>query len=136
MNERVSIKGLAVTAIILFIGVGVQPAYAVNKFLSISDDVKDYYDRELSDDYQEIITFISGGDQSEWINRKGIFRGEIEIYSSAWGIPITLKGLRLTNGKVERFSMIVSDVHAYYFIGLIFDDTQALGFALSNIDWK
>ena len=127
-------KKLVVGVIVLLIGVGIQSAFADDVY--ISKKTKDNFDEPLaSDDYKEIITIISGGDHSEWINRKGFFRGEIEIYSSIWGIWLKIKGLRLTNGKVERFSMFVSEVHANFFIGFIFDGERALGVAFGDIEW-
>ncbi len=127
-------KKFVVGVIVLLIGVGIQSAFANDVY--ISKKTKDNFDEPLaSDDYKEIITFIWGGSQSEWINRKGFFRGEIEIYSSTWGIPLKIKGLRLTNGKVERFSMFVIEVHANFFIGFIFDGEQALGVAFGDIEW-
>jgi len=139
MKKRLFRKGLVLGIILLFVAGSISPLVtAIDNVTEVKDeDVDNFNDSGTSDDYKEIITFISGGDNSEWINRKGFFRGEIFIYGgSPWGIPIALWGLRLTNGKVEKYSMIEArSVHAYFFRGFIFDGTQALGYALGNIDW-
>ena len=63
-------KTLVVGVIVLFIGIGIQPAIAI-----IEPENTD--ESRVSDDYQEIITFIYGIGTINWIKRRGIFRGEI-----------------------------------------------------------
>jgi hypothetical protein len=41
MNQRIICKGLAVAVIILFIGVGIQPAFADVSNTSVSDSIED-----------------------------------------------------------------------------------------------
>jgi uncharacterized protein YpmB len=64
-------KSLVVGIIVLFLIVGIYPSSAV-------DTVKES-NPPISDEYEEIITFIKGYALLNWVDRKGYFRGEVNI---------------------------------------------------------
>ena len=134
-NKRIWKKALVVGIIVLFIGVGIQPALANDVY--INKEKKENTDESgASDDYQEIITFIFGYAELNWIKRRGIFRGEILLYRCPWCSGIDLFGLRRSNGGVEIYQEHDLDsVHVPRFIGLAFMDFE-WGIAIGNIEWE
>ncbi len=127
-------KTLVVGVIVLFIGLGVQPAFANDSNIS-----------KKTDDYQEIITFIFGYGKMNWINRRGIFRGEVETYQERI-VVLSLRGLKLSDGGVEKYNITeVGYVYAPRFIGFsvmnhIFPVDppyySTIGVAFGNIEWE
>jgi hypothetical protein len=125
-------KTLVVGVIVLFIGIGVQPAFA-----------NDTNIRKKTYDYQEIFTFIFGYGKMNWINRRGIFRGEAETYQEPF-VFLSLIGFRLTNNRIEKYNITdVGYVYAPHFIGFsriipiwgwppIY---STIGLAFGNIEW-
>ena len=126
-------KTLVVGVIVLFIGIGIQPAIAI-----IEPENTD--ESRVSDDYQEIITFIYGIGTINWIKRRGIFRGEIETNQEQKAI-LCLGGLRLSNSGMEKYNITgVGYVYASRFIGFsamspIMEYTIT-GVAFGNIEWE
>ena len=92
-------------------------------------------------EYKEIITYIFGWWASlNWINRRGFFRGEVNMINNDFGI-FKLSGLRWNNGSVEYFEESAIFVYAYRFIGNS-DNSPPLGFpyvrgiTLGDIEWR
>ncbi len=117
---------------VLFLGVGIQPAFANDANIS-----------KKTDDYQEIITFIFGYGKMNWINRRGIFRGEVETYQERI-VVLSLRGLRLSDSGVEKYNITeVGYVYAPHFIGfsrklplLVWPPYYStIGMAFGNIEW-
>jgi len=136
-------KGLVLGIILLFIAVELSPIIlADDKNFKADDEPIDNYDNyRTSDDYKEIITLIIGNRAwFDWIKRRGIFRGEVELGPVDWshGGGIDLIGLGRYNGGLKIFTESVHSVHAYRFIGFReFSDgpNTFFGFALGNIEW-
>jgi hypothetical protein len=98
-------KGLVLGIIVLFIGISTIP-----EINAVDGDTDDLIDKSINnfeiksfDDYEEIITLITGGGHINWIKRKGLFRGEILIETCPWCKGINLIGLRHSNGSIELF---------------------------------
>ena len=139
MQDNIFRKGLVLGIIALFVVVSISSVVTAIYNDSNTDYELMYKSKKYgkSDGYKEIITFISGGEDSNWINRNGFFRGEVKSESGgSWGIPLHLSGLRQTNGRLERYSISVLYVHAYLFRGFITKDSQVYGYALGNIQWS
>jgi len=92
-------------------------------------------------EYKEIITYIFGWWASlNWINKRGFFRGEVNMTNNDIGI-FKLSGLRWNNGSVEYFEESAIFVYAYRFIGNYWDTTgfgtpYIQGIALGDIEWR
>ena len=138
-NPALFSKTLVFGLIVLFIGVGIQSGIANEFFTNMETKEKTEYNR-ASDDYQEIITFIIGYGQINWIERRGIFRGEVETNQERQAILI-LGGLRLSNGGMEKYNLSgVGYVYATRFIGFsamtILMEHGIFGVAFGNIEWE
>ena len=133
-------KSLVVGVIFLFLGVGVQSA--IPNELYINKETKENTDESgASDDYQEIITIILGYGKMNWINRRGILRGEVETNKEIITI-LSLRGLRLSDSGVEKYNITeVGYVYAPRFIGfsartIMIDVYSTIGVAFGNIEWE
>ena len=106
--------------------------------IAIMDDESiDNSEIGILDDYEEIITRISGDAHWDWIKRIGNFRGEIFFYSCGWCSGIDLFGLRRSNDGVEIYREFNLDsVYVYEYIGFV--NFRITGIAIGNIDldWK
>jgi len=78
-----------------------------------------------------------------WINRRGIFRGEVETYQERI-VVLSLRGLRLTNNGIEKYNITeVGYVYAPHFIGfsrmapfMVWPPIYStIGVAFGNIEW-
>jgi hypothetical protein len=126
-------RTLVIGVIILFIGVGFKSAFANDVYI-IKETKENTDEIGISDDYHEIITWIDGSGDINWINRRGLFRGEVQIVGEGHPIPtIRLHGYRFSNGDVEYYYMSVFDVHLYFFRGFSIGDF-IFGIALGNIE--
>ena len=141
-NPVLLYKTLVVGVIVLFIGLGVQPTIASDVY--INKETKDNTDKSVtSNDYQEIITFIIGNGKINWINLKGILRGEVETDKEIITV-LSLRGLRLSDSGVEKYNITeVGYVYAPRFIGfsvispLLNNGIYAtIGLAFGNIEWE
>jgi hypothetical protein len=140
MNKGLYRKGFVFGLILLFI-IG-----SISSIVTAINDDTEYEDEEINnfnesegfDNHIEIITFINGGYDFTWTERRGFFRGEVEIWGKVgWEIPLDLFGLRITNGRLEIFSIGVIYAHVYFFRGFCLgEDKTAFGYALGNIDWE
>jgi len=123
-------KILAIGVIFLFVSIYLIPEVKANDFEK---------DNRSRDEYKEIITFIRGLWVSlEWINKRGNFRGEVNLTNDDWGI-FKLFGLGWSNGKIVYFEESATFIHAYRFIGYYemsaFGDPYVNGIAMGNIEW-
>ncbi len=143
-NNKIWKKALVVGIIVLFIGIGIQPALANDVY--INKEKKENTDESgASDDYQEIITFIFGYGKMNWINRRGILRGEVETNKEIITV-LSLRGLRLSDSGVEKYNITeVGYVYAPRFIGFsgklpyLLSETDyysTIGLAFGNIEWE
>jgi len=135
----------ALVLVILFLFFIVNPytsVTAINYDTKIEDETIDNSNESRSsDDYKEIITLIMGNRvYFNWIKRRGIFRGEVNLLADwSHGGKITLIGLGYYNESIKFFYESVSSVHAYHFIGIrefSSGPTPFFGFALGNFEWS
>jgi len=76
MKKELLIKTLALSIVVLFIGVVFQPGIsAVDKETDEYDELKDNNEIGIIDEYEEIITIIKGWAVINWIERRGYIRG-------------------------------------------------------------
>ena len=138
-------KTLVIEIIILFIVSIINPVIIANEN-DTNIDFLSYNSKKIesSDDYTEIITFISGNAEINWIERRGFFRGEVNL---AWddyqfGL-VNLSGFRKSESGIEYYNKLILEgfVYAYNFIGfssgISFPEfaPKVLGIALGNIEW-
>ena len=127
-------RTLVFGVIVLFLIVGIYPASAI--------DTDKESNHPIPDEYEEIITFIKGYALLNWIDRKGYFRGEVNITLSAMISQIKLSGFRRSQGGIEHFDETVDYVHVYSFIGYSTDYSYSefaptiIGIAIGNIEWE
>lgn len=138
-------KTLVIEVIILFILILINPvitATGIDKDIDFSS----YNSKkiELSDDYKEIITFIRGYAKINWIERRGFFRGEVNLTWDDYQIGLAnLSGFRMSENGIEYYNELITEGFVYinYFIGfssgISFPEFAPgiLGIALGNIDW-
>jgi len=133
-------KILVVGVIVFFIGVGIQPVFA-NDVYCYKETKENIGEVRASDDYQEIITFIFGYGKINWIERRGIFRGEVETNQEIIAV-LSLRGLRLSNNGMEKYNITeVGYIYAPRFIGfsastILIDVYSTIGLAFGNIEWE
>jgi len=119
-------KILVVGVIVFFIGVGIQPVFA-NDVYCYKETKENIGEVRASDDYQEIITFIFGYGKINWIERRGIFRGEVETNQEI---------------RMEKYNITeVGYIYAPRFIGfsastILIDVYSTIGLAFGNIEWE
>jgi hypothetical protein len=122
----------------LFIGVAVQPSIiADNEPRNISKEIQEY------DDYEEVITFIEGYGELNWIKRRGYFRGEVNMICNKQSGFINLSGYRRSESGIQYYNEFIEKglVYAYRFIGYYngywfgWFDPRILGIAIGNIEW-
>lgn len=123
-------------AIILFIGIVIQPTIAITEPENTDES-------RVSDDHQEIITFIKGRGDLNWIERRGFFRGEVLLICSYQSGLINLSGYRLSESGIEYYNELIEKgfIYAYCFLGYSNGywsgmlDPNIIGIAIGNIDW-
>ena len=128
--------------ILLFIGVTLSPvitAFDNNKSIDNFVLVK------TSDNYKEIITIIRGYAEINWIERRGYFRGEVNLTWDGYhpyGF-INLSGYRHSEEGIEYYNVIVMGfVYAYRFICFSSGYSYGwmapgiVGIAIGNIEWS
>ena len=126
-------KVLVIGIIVLFLIIGINSSSAV-------DTVKES-NQQIPDEYEEIFTFIKGYALLNWIDRKGYFRGEVNITLSSMISLINLSGFRRSQVGIEYFEETVDFVHVYRFIGFSPDYSYpefaptVMGIAIGNIEW-
>jgi len=92
---------LAVGITLLFLGFGIQPAFA-NELYIERETKENNNDIGTSKGYKEIISYITGNITNlTWIKRKGFFRGEVNI--TGRDPCLFLHGLMLTENGVEYY---------------------------------
>ena len=92
MNKNFLVVGITT----LFLGIALSPVIsAVNNDTDDMDD-KSSGNSEIgtSEYYDEIITFIKGGGDLNWIERRGLFRGEVLLICCYQSGLINLSGYR------------------------------------------
>jgi hypothetical protein len=130
-----------VGVIILFIGVGIHPALANGVYINKETKEKNDDSRPF-DEYNEIITYIEGYANIDWIKRRGLLRGEVDITEWEQSGYVKILGFRYSNGIIEYFFEIVHSVYAYRFIGVVNNEffpvgnPIVFGFAFGNIEWS
>ena len=125
MKNEWLIKTLALGIVVLFIGVVTAPCIsAVDKERDENNKIKDSNEIKITDNYEEIITFIIGFAKINWIERRGLFRGEVNLTSNGYSRGYTnLSGFRRSESGIEYYNELVvlnetDFVYAYRFIGL------------------
>lgn len=119
---------------ILFLGIPIVPLV-----IGIENEITKTY---LSDEYEEIITYIEGNAGLNWIKRRGLLRGEVNIIEWEKMGFIKLSGFRRSDSGTEFYFEVVDFVHAYRFIGWEDVDWYPLGYpivfgiAIGNIEWR
>ena len=146
MNKSIK-KGLVFTVIVFFVSITIQSS------ISATDEETDEYDKKYSnniktiDEYEEIITFIKGYAVINWIDRRGLFHGEVNLTWNNYQIGfINLSGFRLSESGIEYYNesiaVTVGFVYVYRFIGFStrYSFTEfsppVVGIALGNIKWS
>ena len=146
MKKEWLVKTLALGIVVLFVGVVFQPGIsAVDKETNEYDELKDSNEIKITDDYEEIITFIKGWAWINWIERRGLFRGEVNLTwgNYQWGF-INLSGFRRSESGIQYYNELVGVefVYAYHFVGFstryVFPEfaPRVIGIAFGNIEWS
>jgi hypothetical protein len=146
MKKEWLVKTLALSIIVLFIGVVIAPCIsAVDKEKDKNNKLKDSNEIKITNDYEEIITFINGWAKINWIERRGLFHGEVNLTQGDYSRTlIYLSGFRSSENGIEYYNVSVVDgfVYAYHFVGL---NTPSLflepppvvwGITFGNIEWN
>ena len=139
MQNKILVKSLVIGVIILFIGISFIPEITAND--NYTDDVDDKsidnFKFRTEDDFEEIITLTRGEGHIDWINRRGLFRGSLNIGVCSRCEGIKLSGLRRSNGSIERYYHKVvpgeGGIKIPIFIGFI--HAGPLGIAIGNIEY-
>ena len=124
MKKKWLVKTLALGIIVLFVIIFQPGISAVDKEGGKNNKLKDSNEIKITDDYKEIITFIIGFAKINWIERRGLFRGEVNLTCNGYSRGfINLSGFRRSGIGIEYFSEVVIleeaiFVKAYRFIGL------------------
>ena len=136
---------MAVGIILLFIGIAVQPSIAICDTYTndVDNELEGKSENGTHDEYKEIITFIKGFAELNWIKRRGYFRGEVNITWDTRPGRINLFGFRRSDSGIEYYNELITEGFVYinYFIGfssgISFPEFAPgiLGIALGNIDW-
>ena len=154
-------KSLVFGIIVLFIGMSITPSTgnivehvpfnnqildSVDKDTDIDDISIDNSDAiEALDEHEEIITFIKGMAEINWIDRRGYIRGEVNLtWDDYWPGFINLSGFRRSESGIEYYNelVVVGFVYVYRFIGFSIDSSfpefapGVLGIAFGNIEWS
>jgi hypothetical protein len=148
MKKELLLKPLALGIVVLFIGgVNAPGTSAVDKETDYYDELKSRNENGVIVEYEEIITFIIGFAKINWIERRGLFRGEVNLTSNGYSRGYTnLSGFRRSESGIEYYNELVvlnetDFVYAYHFIGLntpnIFLEPPPVvkGIAFGNIEW-
>jgi len=138
MKKGLLRKGLVLGILLLFVAISLSPLVTAIK--NEDEALDNSTESSSSDYYKEIITLIMGNRvYFNWIQRKGIFRGEVNLLADySHGGKINLIGLGHYNGSMKIIYESVYSVHAYHFIGIrefSSGPTPFFGFALGNIEW-
>jgi len=129
-------KPLVLGIIILLIGISISPVItAIDIDKDTGDNSMDNSNENRKHDvYKEIITLVYGSGNFHWIFRRGLFRGEADIWVSEYD-KLFLNGYRFSKeGNVEYYFESVGDIYVYHYRGF-HDETSIFGIALGNIDW-
>lgn len=147
MNKSIK-KGLVFTVIVFFVSITFQSSIsAIDEETDEYDKIKDSNDIRTIDEYEEIITFIKGYAVINWIDRRGLFRGEVNLTWNNYQIGfINLSGFRRSESGIEYYNesiaVTVGFVYVYHFIGFStrysFPEFSppVVGIALGNIKWS
>lgn len=117
-----------------FLGISIAPVA-----LGIQNKIAKTF---ISDEYEEIITYIEGNAGLNWIVRRGLLRGEVNIIEWEDMGFIKLSGFRRSDSGTEFYFEVVDFVHANRFIGWEDVDWYPLGYpivfgiAIGNIEWR
>ena len=136
---------LVIGTILLFLGASlplVISAVDINRYY-LKDEPVDKSQKETADNHKEIVTFLFGQANIDWVKRRGFFRGEVNLTGipnpSSKG-PIFIVGYRFFEDGIEYYYDEVDDVYAYRFTGISINGSQpqteflVMGIALGNID--
>jgi hypothetical protein len=100
-------KALALGVVVLFIGIGLQPAFAVDTNISSSDDEKPVYtDGEILENYDCYIRGITDFTVTIKYSKRFIyfFEGNFGISGSLYGDKITAYGWIYTDGSNGKWN--------------------------------
>lgn len=137
------------------LSIGIIILFFSSTFLSVTSAIindTDYIDNETSDkykirssnNYEEIITFVKGWVDLNWIERRGFFRGEAMLICRYKSGFINLSGYRRSENGVEYFNESIEKglIYVYHLICSYVDysygfvDPRIVGIAIGNIIWE
>jgi len=146
MKKEWLVKTLSMGIVALFIVITVVPGIsAIDKETDENNKLKDSNEIKITGEYEEIITFITGYAKINWTERRGVFRGIVNLTQENYSRSlIYLSGFRRAERGIEYYNVSVVDgfVYANHFIGL---NTPSLflelppvvwGIAFGNIEWN
>ena len=137
MKKEWFIKTLALSIIVLFIGVVIAPCIsAVDKEKDKNNKLKDSNEIKITNDYEEIITFIIGFAKINWIERRGLFLGEVNLTQGDYSRTlIYLSGFKRSENGIKHYNVSVVDgfVYVYHFIVL---NTPSLFLETPPVVWR
>ena len=138
-------KILAISLIILFFAVTVLPVITAVDYVEDNIENESRINSKIGtpDNYEEIITFIQGWADLNWMERRGYFRGEVILtWYRAYGY-INLSGYRRSGSGIEYYNELILEdfVYVYNFIGYSSDysyfmiSPRVVGIAIGNLEW-
>jgi hypothetical protein len=133
MKKKILIASLFATLMLL-----IPMTSAVDLNSDVNDEITDNSDKIVaSDDYAEIITWISGSGHPDIIERFGPFLYEVSITRCGnYGGP-NLFGLRSSNGSVETYhERDIAQVYIPRFRGFMLEPMMIMGIAFGDIEWS
>jgi hypothetical protein len=139
-NPDLLYKMLVVGVFFLFIGIGIYPTTA-NEVYKHKETKEDVNEIGKSDDCEEVITFINGWVDLNWIKRRGFFRGEALLICRSQSGLINLSGYRRSENGFEYYNELIEKglVYAYHLFCYYIDysyfmrDPKIVGIAIGNI---
>jgi hypothetical protein len=139
-------KILLIGIIILLISSSILPVItaANNDIENVYSETVKIPEKRTSNNYEEIVTFIRGRVDLNWIERRGFFRGEALLVCRYQSGLINLSGYRRSESGIEYYNELIEKglVYVNHLVCFYIDysyfmiDPKINGIAFGNIVWE